>query len=219
MLACLVIIPLVAIFGKSLPDVFDSLLEGRWPTWPASQDRAAEQPPQFRPAATAGAAAVSPLGDTPPGGWAAGQAIQSPRGSTATGPPSAVVPASYAPQIDAGPSRAGATPGPGRLSADVSAPRAVPVPAAFPAGGASVGQPPQRIEGFTHIQDRLRQLGATYYLLESWGSREQLYRFYCKVAVGGNPDYTRYFETSDSDPVRAMREVLRQVEAWRVGGP
>ena len=28
-----------------------------------------------------------------------------------------------------------------------------------------------------------KELGATYYLLESWGSDQQLFRFYCKVAV------------------------------------
>ncbi len=68
---------------------------------------------------------------------------------------------------------------------------------------------------FAAIQDRLRKLGATYYLLESWGSRDYLYRFYCKVAVGGNPDYTHFFEATHSDPLEAMDEVLRQVEAWR----
>ncbi len=54
-------------------------------------------------------------------------------------------------------------------------------------------------------------------MLESWGSREQLYRFYCKVAVGGNPNYTHYFEATGSDPLAAMADVLGQVEAWRAG--
>ena len=36
------------------------------------------------------------------------------------------------------------------------------------------------------IQQRLQQLGATYYVLESWGNEQQLYRFYCKMAVGGS---------------------------------
>lgn len=70
-------------------------------------------------------------------------------------------------------------------------------------------------EQFTHIQDRLRRLGATYSLLESWGTQEQLFRFYCRVAVGGNPNYTHYFEATDSDPLTAMARVLRQVETWR----
>ncbi len=67
------------------------------------------------------------------------------------------------------------------------------------------------------IQERLRELGATYYLLESWGSDQQLYRFYCKVAVGGNADYTHWFEAIHADPLQAMRQVLRRVETWRGG--
>ena len=68
---------------------------------------------------------------------------------------------------------------------------------------------------FTHVQDRLQSLGATYYCLEAWGGQQQLYRFYCKMAVGGNRDYTRYFEAIESSPLRAMKAVLQQVEAWQ----
>jgi hypothetical protein len=71
---------------------------------------------------------------------------------------------------------------------------------------------------FIAIQDRLRQLGATYYLLETWGNQRQFYRFYCQMAVGGNADYTHYFEAINSNPMEAMGDVLRQVEAWRGGG-
>ncbi len=70
---------------------------------------------------------------------------------------------------------------------------------------------------FTHIQDRLRQMGATYYVLESWGAQEQQYRFYCKMAVGGNANYTRYFESIEASPLEAMTKVLQQVESWRSG--
>ena len=65
---------------------------------------------------------------------------------------------------------------------------------------------------FHRIQDRLRQLGATYYLLESWGNQQQMYRFYCKMAIGGSADYTRCFEATNSNPLQAMRQVLQQVE-------
>jgi hypothetical protein len=71
---------------------------------------------------------------------------------------------------------------------------------------------------FSQIQDRLKQLGATYYLLETWGNQQQLYRFYCKMAVGGNTNYTHCFEYISADPVQAMSEVLKQVEGWRNGG-
>jgi hypothetical protein len=71
---------------------------------------------------------------------------------------------------------------------------------------------------FMAMQDRLRQLGATYYLLETWGNQRQFYRFYCQMAVGGNSSYTHYFEATNANPLEAMADVLRQVESWRGGG-
>jgi hypothetical protein len=71
---------------------------------------------------------------------------------------------------------------------------------------------------FMAMQDRLRQLGATYYLLETWGNQRQLFRFYCQMAVGGNSNYTHYFEAINANPLQAMSDVLRQVEDWRGGG-
>jgi hypothetical protein len=70
---------------------------------------------------------------------------------------------------------------------------------------------------FVATQRRLRDLGATYYLLETWGSQGQLFRFYCKVAIAGNASYTRYFEATDSEPLQAMAKVLEQVQGWRAG--
>lgn len=68
---------------------------------------------------------------------------------------------------------------------------------------------------FRGIQDRLQQLGATYYVLEAWGNNQHLYRFFCRMAVGGNADYTHCFEATNADPAQAMQQVLRQVESWR----
>ena len=86
-----------------------------------------------------------------------------------------------------------------------------------PVASASVPTPPAERNGYQDVQDRLQSLGATYYLLESWGNRQELYRFQCKVAVDGNVDYTHYFEATDADPLQAMLQVLRQVEHWREG--
>jgi len=72
-------------------------------------------------------------------------------------------------------------------------------------------------DSYTVIQDRLRQLGATYYLLESWGDPDRQYRFFCRMAIGGNAKSTRSFWSIDTDPFKAMRQVLQQVEAWRSG--
>jgi hypothetical protein len=81
--------------------------------------------------------------------------------------------------------------------------------------------PPQNTSGsgfstnerLIQIQDQLRRLGATYYLLESWGNQADYYRFCCKIAVGGNPNFTRHFQATHSDPLEAMLAVLRQVES------
>ncbi|NLF06372.1 MAG: hypothetical protein GX594_00095 [Pirellulaceae bacterium] len=82
--------------------------------------------------------------------------------------------------------------------------------------GQGVAQPPEP-NGYQEVQNRLQLLGATYYLLESWGNNQELYRFQCQVAVDGNGSYTRYFEATDSDPLRAMLLVLREVEDWHEG--
>lgn len=117
-------------------------------------------------------------------------------------PTTGVMPASYQTPIDAGlPSRT-----------------AVPVDQNNAAVGVSQGLTSANTDQFAYIQDQLRRLGATYYLLESWGNDQPLYRFYCKMAVGGNASYTRYFEATDASPLQAMALVLRQVETWHDGG-
>lgn len=76
---------------------------------------------------------------------------------------------------------------------------------------ATVGGP----DRFKSEQLRLRQLGATYCLLESWGAGSELYRFHCRVGVDGSTNFTRSFEASDADPVGAMAKVAEQVEQWQ----
>jgi hypothetical protein len=69
------------------------------------------------------------------------------------------------------------------------------------------------------MEQRLRELGATYYLLETWGAGGDRYRFFCKMAIAGNADYNRnrIFQATAVDPLRAMQDVLGQVEQWRSG--
>jgi hypothetical protein len=61
----------------------------------------------------------------------------------------------------------------------------------------------------------LRQLGATFYRLEKWGDRGQLFRFQCKMSVGGNPHVNRHFEATDADANRAIEHVVQHVQTWR----
>ena len=224
MMAFLIAIPLVALFGTSLPDVIKAVKEGRWPTLTGmaqaflsthtpnpNQDQnrpqnAPDEPAKFKPAGDplpTGTAAmlaipanVNTLAPAAPPINAAGPTDpppMAPRWSAELTPrqTSAVVPAGYEAAID-----------PAAHAAPVTPPAATTPKAADP---------------FLHTQKRLQELGATYYLLESWGGQQQLYRFYCKMAVGGNPNYTRYFEAIESDPLRAMSQVLGQVESWRAG--
>jgi hypothetical protein len=85
---------------------------------------------------------------------------------------------------------------------------------ALPVGPARTAPVPT---DYHQIQERLQKLGATYYVLESWGNDQQLYRFCCKMAVAGHADYVHCFEATHSDPLRAMQQVLREVESWRGG--
>ncbi len=121
---------------------------------------------------------------------------------------------------------------PGELpgaAAAIAAPRQsdLPMPTAvMPAAVASAATGPLNAEvsgdrgqgeQMQSFQRRLHDLGATYLLLETWGSRQQLYRCFCKVAIGGNPNFTRHFEATDPDPLRALAVVTEHVEQWRQG--
>ena len=68
---------------------------------------------------------------------------------------------------------------------------------------------------FRQAEARLRELGATHYMLETWGPDNNRYRFVCKMAIGGNAGVNRYFQAIEDDPCQAMTEVLHQVEQWR----
>lgn len=116
-----------------------------------------------------------------------------------------------------------------RAAAAVSHQHEAPIPmaempaAASPAGSGdwSAGAQGDGNQGaqFQSFQRRLHDLGATYLLLETWGSRQQLYRCFCKVAIGGNPNCTRHFEATDADPLRALAVVTEQVEHWQHAQP
>jgi hypothetical protein len=92
---------------------------------------------------------------------------------------------------------------------------AINMPQSGPSPVGNVGGASDVPSDFRDIRERLQQLGATYYVLESWGNGQELYRFYCRMAVDGNADYTHCFEATNADPRQAMQEVLRQVESWR----
>jgi hypothetical protein len=243
MLACLVAIPLAAVVGKSLPEIVKGLVDGQWRGHSAAACGSLTEAPRFQPGPRAdtpsGVSAQPPSRDGWPPQLQHPQPIPSWRVAPTTPP---VVQAGY----EAPARQASRSAVPGWPSGSVSreelggprpaALRVVPVhqqqsaieperrqwsapgPSQPPEPSNPAGQVRPATDQFTAIQARLRHLGATYYLLESWGNRAQLYRFYCKMAVGGNPNYTHYFEATDSDPLQAMTRVLRQVETWLARG-
>jgi hypothetical protein len=84
----------------------------------------------------------------------------------------------------------------------------------MPIVSARRGQTPSEGEELAGVEHRLRQLGATYYRLESWGDGGQWFRFQCRVAVDGNPGCTKHFEATDRVPVQAIAVVFHAVESW-----
>ncbi len=82
---------------------------------------------------------------------------------------------------------------------------------------APVTPPPAQTDRFTYMECRLRDYGATYYLLERLVSGGERYRFFCQMPLASNPGHTRNFEATDTDPLRAMARVVEQVDASRTG--
>ena len=66
------------------------------------------------------------------------------------------------------------------------------------------------------IEQRLRELGAVYSLLEMWNHDNSLYRYHCRIAMAGNPRITRSFEANGNSPETAMEQVLQKVESFQV---
>jgi hypothetical protein len=213
MLACVAAIPVLAVGGASMPKSVKTWIDDHWPGG-ASAAKPAEPPPRFQPVPPTTLNPAGPIEQRIPGRAAEPQPLppQWPSG-TVGATPTAVTPAAYHTPVEGAPlppRPAVAAPPPPPLCL---APEGELARRGLPAAAATGS----RDEQFKGCQDRLRQQGATYFLLESWGSQQQLFRFYCKMAIGGNPNCTRHFEATDADPLRAMAVVVEQVDAWRSG--
>ena len=248
MLVCLIAVPLAAILGSSLSDVARSLFGGRWgnDSGPA-QESLAEAPRLGTPSEMVGALTgplnapeevaecarpASPGSATPAGVIHAGLEVPLQSVPADRSPPfvwsretarevagQAADPAARRPPRSRLAELFPIAP-PAPRSADSSTRDLRSAPSASGAPMAELPPPPAAASDSRAIaiQQRLRQLGAPHCLLEPWGSRGQLFRFHCKVAIGGNPNWTRYFEATDADPLQAMTRVLEEVEAWRARG-
>ena len=249
MLSCLVVVPMAAIFGSAFPDVVKSVLVDRIVAWgtgkstePVSKD-AGPGFSQLKPVEGAGMTQGDPnIREAPRWGAPTTNAASWPA-QEGVAQAAAVMPAAAGMQPGDQPTSLAVANDSGRgtsspYAQDRTASEAPPYDApdnarpgnqlSYPAGiagargpGAAEGriQPLEAPDRFTAMERRLREYGATYYLLETWGKDGELYRFHCKMAVGNNPNYTRHFEATDSDALKAMGQVLERVEAWRAGRP
>jgi len=230
MLVTLIAVPLAAMFGKQLPE-----LAMGW--WRAQQQQSAWQ---TRPLAAGAAHDASNSAIT-----AQQLAEQARRGDLTAAPPAnasqgEIVLAPYQPPSFAGASSAAVEPR--RLPNNPAQPLP---PANFTAlsetnPAARMAQPnaqtavystpvisnaPSRGGNGTSSNDylqaagqRLRQLGAGYYRLETDGAAGERFRCVCQVP---SPDgaAAQTFQAIRSDPLAAMHDVAQQVEAWRAAQP
>ncbi|MBN1911703.1 MAG: hypothetical protein JW818_18325 [Pirellulales bacterium] len=228
MLACLITVPLVAMFWSSLPELVTKFLDGQSTQDSTFSRDCLSEAPKFYPGEE-----TSPVVTNLP--HADPHVVP-----TATGSLSRTeVPTGYnAPIVSANPVISDSALGPSarddRQSGQTDVvrsdpalrgpPRNVP-PQSLPAGlgqlaptNSRSGSPSTAAASdggtFVLIQERLRDMGAVYYRLESWGTQQQLFRFQCEMAVGGNQGLTRHFEANDRHPLLAMHKVLVEVEAW-----
>ncbi len=234
---CLILIPVAAFCGGSFPAVVKAIQSGRWPT--LTDFRGPSGPP-LRQATEAPRFMPGPVTNLPQSSDAKLSAM--PNDSNlirlAEASRSPVLPISYSSPV-ASPQSGNPVqstsfpqdkslgmglnrglspvpPGTGNLlsldHAATSSYSGDPIMPMETAGSMSPG------DQFKYIQERLRQLGATYYLLETCGDQKREFRFYCRMSIGGNPRVTKPFWCFDGDPLKAMTQVLKQVEDWQSGG-
>jgi hypothetical protein len=223
---------MAAIFGSAFPDVVKTVLVDRIvalstgkPLEPAAPAADAQGFREVMPAAT-------PEGGAAPA-WGAQAATASWQSQPATAPP-AVVPVGGPPPGEGMHPAAGFAAqagGPAPPHMPPVSPAAYPRPsdaglsnAAIAAASLQPGAcgpdrtacPLEQPDRFTEIERKLREYGATYYLLETYGGQGDLYRFHCRMAVAGG-QYPQMFEATDRDALKAMADVLHRVETWRGG--
>lgn len=196
LLFCLAAVPLLAIFGKNLPAAVKSLVQSYTSaakTSPSPTERT--DPPVFRP----GLLASKPESSATP------IAAVENSGKTAS---VEVLPAQPLVPVTAAMHRADSA------ASAVNAGNAQPpsVTSTSSSQASAAGFPPGY---FREAELRLRQLGATWYRLETLEPQADHYRFFCKVALGPKEEETLAFFATDRDPLAAIEHVVRQIEGWR----
>lgn len=228
MLACLISIPLAAVFGASLPNIVVQWIDGQLPTPGEATRETLSEAPLYcppkewssSPSAVASSAMEAgscdgardeypPIGGqicTHNGGDLQRPAVLDCLDRTVS---------SVGPGVSATPDGAELVP---VARATWPVPTGSHIPARRPAGVdfAGRGAVPELPPGLRdRVESRLRELGAVSYRLESWGPDAAFYHFCCRMPVGGSSTCTRHFEHVSARPADAMTAVVRQVEAWK----
>ncbi len=233
MLSCLIIVPLAAIFGSAFPDVVKTVLVDRIVALGTGKPVEATPPADPNGFRTVGPNIGAPGATEPANPWDSAPRwnvphVETPQLAAGNMPPAVVPlggpgdpktlnqPASYS--VPAGQHEQTAHAGGPYAGAPAPLPSGPTAGAPMPGAADRMACPLEPTDPFKDMERRLRQHGATYYLLETWGQSGELYRFHCRMAVASNASYTRHFEATDRDALKAMSDVLTQVEAWRNSG-
>ncbi len=231
LLVCLAVLPLAALrgtnwreLGQTVPDLAKRLLNGRWGLNSAfAKGMRSGTGSEASQAANLAAQSstprkLAPGSDRPP----AREPVSDEEGRRpAPQPQRSVEPAQRPIQPAAFEQRAGDSSGglgSEMPAAQVAETRAVLAGDPWPEDRRDqASRSPAPTDRFLYVLERFRELGAVYYLLETWGNSGQYFRFHCRMAIGGSPSHTRYFEATDPDAMQAMTKVLSEVETWRAG--
>jgi hypothetical protein len=196
LLFCLAAVPLLAIFGKNLPAAVKSLVQSYTSaakTSPSPTERT--DPPVFRPGllASKSESLATPIAGVETSGKTASVGVL---------PAQPLVPVTAAMH----------RPDSAASSVTAGNPQMPAVTSTASSETSAAGFPPGY---FREAELRLRQLGATYYRLETLEPQASHYRFFCKVALGPNEEESLAFFATDRDPLSAIEQVIRQIEGWR----
>jgi hypothetical protein len=202
MLVTLIAIPLVAIFGKQLPDMARGWWQGnfeldQWQTRPSANAKPVDQraEPRYQPDPVANHLSLAPRFTPTP--------------TTSTVPATKLTPAPdlLPPQSMQMAQPLTLKPNSNKLDSSVA-----PVVLANPVAPTTTS-PLVQTEPFAMIQQRLRDLGTSYMKLELGADKSNRYRFYCEIPVAGGP--SKKFFAFDTDPLKSMQQVQQQVERWQ----
>lgn len=70
---------------------------------------------------------------------------------------------------------------------------------------------------YGELEDELKELGATYYRLETWGDRGEYFKFSCYMPNPNEPgNLLKHFQAVEGDDIEAMKKVLQDIRTWKI---